>query len=112
MATSLAVINATREAVEAVSWMTPSKSPGMPMASRSHSIIRCSSSAAAGEVSQIMHWAPMAEVRLPISDPFPGMMSRAGLENSNFPSDHHCVGFLGPFVEIRSVDALWIGSLG
>jgi len=32
------------------------------MASLSHSIILCSSSAAAGEVSQSMHWVPIAAV--------------------------------------------------
>ena len=49
-------------AVEALSWITPSKLPGSPVRSRSHIIIFSSSSAAAGDVSQFIHWAPRAAV--------------------------------------------------
>ena len=40
--------------VEAVSWMTPVKSAGSPIISRSHSIVTCSSSVAAGEVREAL----------------------------------------------------------
>ena len=62
VATSLAVIKATRDAEDALSWITPSCFSGIPIAPLSHSTIRCSSSAAEGDVSQIIHWAPIAEV--------------------------------------------------
>ena len=55
---------AQRVAVEAVSWITPLKDGGRPIISRSHSIIRSSSSAAAGEVCQIMHCAPIVAVSI------------------------------------------------
>ncbi len=49
---------------EALSCITPSKYDGRPVIILSHSIIRSSSSAAAGEVSQIMHCAPSAAVSI------------------------------------------------
>ncbi len=51
-------MNATRVALEAVSWITPVNCSGSPSSSRSQVITTCSSSVAAGEVTQLMHWAP------------------------------------------------------
>lgn len=64
VAFSLAESRAQREAVEAVSWMTPAMPSGRPSIRRSHSSTRSSSSAAAGEVCQIMHWEPRPAVRI------------------------------------------------
>ena len=50
-------------AVEAVSWMTPEKPDGSPIICLNQSRTTSSSSAAAGEVCQIMPWAPRPAVR-------------------------------------------------
>ncbi len=44
--------------VEAVSWITPVKVVGSPTICRSQSITTSSSSVAAGEVCQLIPWAP------------------------------------------------------
>ena len=44
--------------VEAVSWITPVKVEGSPTIWRSQSITTSSTSVAAGEVCQLMPWAP------------------------------------------------------
>ena len=51
------------DAVEAVSWITPVISSGRLSILRSHSITTSSSSAAAGDVFQIIHCAPIPAVR-------------------------------------------------
>ena len=66
-ARSRAVTIAHNVAAEAVSWMTPWNSSGRPIMARSHSIIRVSSSVAAGEVCQLMHCAPRAAVSISAS---------------------------------------------
>ena len=57
------VKTAAKVADEALSWITPEKLPGKPMAWRSHSIIRVSISVAAGEVCQSMHCTAMVDTR-------------------------------------------------
>ena len=64
VARSRAESSATSVAVEAVSWMTPTNSSGRPSICRSHSIVVCSSSVAAGEVAQDMHCAPIVAVSI------------------------------------------------
>jgi hypothetical protein len=44
--------------------MTPVKSFGSPSICRSHSIVTCSNSVAAGEVAHDMHCAPSAAVSI------------------------------------------------
>ena len=51
-------------AVLAVSWIEPTNPSGRPIICRNHSIIRPSSSVAAGDVSHIMHWAPSVAVSI------------------------------------------------
>ena len=50
-------------ALDAESWITPANVSGSPIICRSQSSIRVSSSVAAGDVCQSMHWAAMAAVR-------------------------------------------------
>ena len=67
MAFSLAVRIAVSVAVDAESCITPSNSEGSPINSRNHIIIFSSSSAAAGEVSQIIHWVPRVAISISAS---------------------------------------------
>ena len=76
VARSRAVSRATRVDEVALSWMTPWRSPGRPSMSRSHSIIRVSTSVPAGEVCHSMHWA--ANVDISISASTEGGLELAG----------------------------------
>ena len=67
VARSRARVSARGVAVEAVSWITPVKPSGRPSMPRSQSITQLSSSVAAGEVSQLMHWAPSVAVSISAS---------------------------------------------
>ena|GEM_PF-4065011 len=67
VAFSRAVMSETRVDVEAVSWITPVYFPGNPIIFPSQPITLSSSSVAAGEVSQLMHWAPRVAVSISAS---------------------------------------------
>ena len=67
--------------MEALSWITPTKPSGSPIIRRSHSSTRVSSSVAAGEVCQIMHWAP--SVAVSISASTEGGLELAGKKAKN-----------------------------
>ena len=54
----------TSVAVLAVSWITPVNPSGSPSICRNHSIVTCSSSAAAGLVFHDMHCAPIVAVSI------------------------------------------------
>ncbi len=58
---------AQRVAVLAVSWIDPTKPSGRPTIWRSHSSTRSSNSAAAGDVSHIMHWGARVTVSISAS---------------------------------------------
>ena len=64
VARSRASSKATSVALDAVSCSTPVKLSGKPIICRSHSIIACSVSVAAGEVFHDMHCAPIAAVSI------------------------------------------------
>jgi hypothetical protein len=64
VARSRAVSSATSVAVEAVSWMTPTQPAGRSSICRNQSITTCSSSVAAGEVTQDIPWAPSVAVSI------------------------------------------------
>ena len=76
VARSRAVSSATRVADVALSWMTPWNAGGRASMSRSHSIMRVSSSVPAGEVCHSMHWA--ASVAVSISASTDGGLELAG----------------------------------
>ncbi len=59
---SRATKRAARVADEAESWITPEKASGRPIICLSQSIMRVSSSVAAGEVCHNMHWAASVAV--------------------------------------------------